>query len=183
MKVKTYSLLTFRLSSLIGWVPAILWPGSLSHLQVEVMGWVDRASKGTSEGPGHDAGCQGFQGCRVGGSSTTPWWSVPETSGRDGRRRRRTLAGSPPHKCLRWRRKQKHVLRPGLQRRGTAAQVKAVRSISRVFPYHRGLTGFKTDQISKSQEQPTYQYNQMFTLPLTDQTSDIQGFNNITLKH
>lgn len=119
MEVKTHGLLALTLSAVIGWVPEILWPGSLSHHQVEAMGWVDRASRGTNEGPEHDAGCPALRGCRVCGLSTTPWWSVPEASGRDGRRKRRKQAGSPLHMCLRWRQRQKHVLRLGLQREGT----------------------------------------------------------------
>lgn len=103
----------------IGWVPAIRSPGRLSRLRAKVMGWEDRASRGTSEGPGRDAGCPEPRGYRVGGSSTTPWWSVPGSSGRSGRRRRRTPAGSPIRTCLRWRRRRTHGQRPDLRRGGT----------------------------------------------------------------
>lgn len=109
-----HDLLKLWLSAVTEWVPVILWRGSLSRPRVEVMVWAGRSSRGTNEGPGCDAGCPGVPGCRACGSSTTPWWSVPETAGTDGRRRRRTPAGSPPRMCQRWRRRQRHVLRPDL---------------------------------------------------------------------
>lgn len=95
----------------------ILWPGNESHLQAEVMGWEGRANRCTTDNPGCDAGCPEAPGCRVGGRSTTPWWSVPESTGRDERRRMQTPAGSPPHKCQQWRQRQRPEQRPDLRQR------------------------------------------------------------------
>lgn len=117
--MKVNSSLIFKLSAAIGWVPAIPWPWSLFRHQVKETGWEDRASRCTSEVPTCAAGCPRLRDCRVGGRSTTPWWSVPETSGRHGRRRRRTPTGSPLHTCPQWRQRQKHVLRLDLWRVGT----------------------------------------------------------------
>lgn len=66
------SQLPFRQSTVNEQVPGNPWPGSWFHLQVTVMGWVDRASRRTSGGPECDTSCPLCQDCRAGETSTTP---------------------------------------------------------------------------------------------------------------
>ena len=93
------------------------WPGNECHLQEVEKRWVGRASTGTTGYPGTPWCCARSRGCRVGDWSAIRAWSGPSALTRHGRRGSPPPAGSPPHRCQRWRRMQRPVLLPDLPER------------------------------------------------------------------